>query len=202
MRYEQYDLLSDASRALSYINNMTDKKQGRLPYWLVLPHKKPAEAEHCKVDDAELVGSWFDAVDCLEHILGKSETTSELYTALSRREIGTFNNGGRSRSRSAYGLGYVFNVFDRNVYAVVDAVCRGLTDRSCEELGRIGSGNDVVDVANNGVRNVRFIGKTFKTEGYEPSLILISLEVKYVCKALSVTLGVKYERSLVSIKGK
>lgn len=82
MRYEQYDLLRDARLALSYIDNMTDKKLGRLPYWLVLPHKKPAEAEHCKVDDAELVGSWFEAVDSLEHILGKSETTRELYTAL------------------------------------------------------------------------------------------------------------------------
>ncbi len=82
MRYEQYDLVSDAKRALSYIDNMTDKALGRLPYWLVLPHKKPAEAEHCKVDDAELVGSWFEAVDSLESILGKSETTRELYWAL------------------------------------------------------------------------------------------------------------------------
>lgn len=81
-RYEQYDLAADARRALSYIDNMTDKALGRLPYWLVLPHKKPAEAEHCKVDDAELVGSWFEAVDSIEGILGKSETTAELYTAL------------------------------------------------------------------------------------------------------------------------
>lgn len=82
MRYEQYDLLSDAKRALSYIDNMTDKAHNRLPYWLVLPHKKPAEAEHCKVDDAELVGSWFEAVDSIEKILGKSEVSKELYTAL------------------------------------------------------------------------------------------------------------------------
>ena len=82
MRYEQYNLLEDARRALSYIDNMTDKALGRLPYWLVLPHKKPAEAEHCKVDDAELVGSWFEAVDSLENILGKNETTRELYEAL------------------------------------------------------------------------------------------------------------------------
>lgn len=82
MSYEKYDLAADARRALSYIDNMTDKALGRLPYWLVLPHKKPAEAEHCKVDDAELVGSWFEAVDSIEHILGKNETTRELYTAL------------------------------------------------------------------------------------------------------------------------
>lgn len=82
MKYEKYDLAGDARRALSYIDGMTDKSLGRLPYWLVLPHKKPAEAEHCKVDDAELVGSWFEAVDSIENILGKNETTRELYAAL------------------------------------------------------------------------------------------------------------------------
>lgn len=79
MRYQQYDLIEDAKRALSYINNMTDRAYGCLPFWLVVSHKKPAEAEHCKVDDAELVGSWFEAVDSLEGILGKSEITRELY---------------------------------------------------------------------------------------------------------------------------
>ena len=80
MRYQQYNLVEDAKRALSYIDNMTDRAYGCLPFWLVVPHKKPAEAEHCKVDDAELVGSWFEAVDSLEGILGKSEVTRELYS--------------------------------------------------------------------------------------------------------------------------
>ena len=79
MRYRQYSLTEDAERVLSYINNMTDRAYDYLPFWLVVPHKKPAEAEHCKVDDAELVGSWFEAVDSLEGILGKSEVTRELY---------------------------------------------------------------------------------------------------------------------------
>jgi hypothetical protein len=82
MRYEQYDLRADAERALSYIDNMTDRAYGYLPFWLVLPHKKPAEAEHCKVDDAELVGSWFEAVDSIEGILGRSERSEVLYNAL------------------------------------------------------------------------------------------------------------------------
>ncbi len=79
MRYQQYNLVEDAKRVLSYIDNMTDRAYGYLPFWLVVPHKKPAEAEHCKVDDAELVGSWFEAIDSLEGILGKSELTRELY---------------------------------------------------------------------------------------------------------------------------
>lgn len=80
MRYQQYNLVEDAQRVLSYIDNMTDRAYGCLPFWLVVPHKKPAEAEHCKVDDAELVGSWFEAIDSLEGILGKSEVTRELYS--------------------------------------------------------------------------------------------------------------------------
>lgn len=79
MRYEQYNLVEDAKRVFSYIDNMTDRKYDYLPFWLVVPHKKPAEAEHCKVDDAELVGSWFEAVDSLEGILGKSDLSRELY---------------------------------------------------------------------------------------------------------------------------
>ncbi len=80
MKYQQYSLTEDAERVLSYINNMTDRAYDYLPFWLVVPHKKPAEAEHCKVDDAELVGSWFEAVDSLRDILGESEITRELYT--------------------------------------------------------------------------------------------------------------------------
>ncbi len=69
-QYQAYDLRGDASRALNYIDGMTDRAFGYLPFWLTLPHKKPAEAEHCRVDDAELVGSWFEAVDSLRGILG------------------------------------------------------------------------------------------------------------------------------------
>ena len=79
MKYQQYNLTEDAKRVFSYINNMTDRNYDYLPFWLVVPHKKPAEAEHCKVDDAELVGSWFEAVDSLEGILGKTEVSRELY---------------------------------------------------------------------------------------------------------------------------
>ena len=72
MKYQQYSLKSDAERVLNYIDGMTDRQYDYLPFWLTLPHKKPAEAEHCRVDDAELVGSWFEAVDSLISILGEA----------------------------------------------------------------------------------------------------------------------------------
>lgn len=92
MRYEQYDLKQDAERVLNYIDGMTDRAYDYLPFWLVSPHKKPAEAEHCRVDDAELVGSWYEAVDSLRDILG--EETGE---------IPTLADGFRRRVLSSWG---------------------------------------------------------------------------------------------------
>ena len=53
--FKAFDPVHVAELAINYLKNMTDDANDYLPYWLVLPHKKPAEAAHCKVDDAELV---------------------------------------------------------------------------------------------------------------------------------------------------
>ncbi|MCK9478708.1 MAG: glycoside hydrolase family 127 protein [Firmicutes bacterium] len=67
--YEQFDPLKNAELALNYLTNMVDEKYDNLPYWLILPHKKPAEAAHCRVDDAELVGSWYQAINHVRKML-------------------------------------------------------------------------------------------------------------------------------------
>jgi len=85
MKYVQYDLVSEAKNALNYIDGMTDRKYNYLPFWLTMPHKKPAEAEHCRVDDAELVGSWFEAVDSIIKICGHSKVADELYDGFRNR---------------------------------------------------------------------------------------------------------------------
>ena len=84
MNYQKYDLTEDARLALNYIDGMTDRAYDYLPYWLVTPHKKPAEAEHCKVDDAELVGSWLEAADSLIGILGEVGESRDLYEGFRR----------------------------------------------------------------------------------------------------------------------
>ena len=71
--YEKFDLPGSARLALHYITNMVDPAYDNLPYWLLLPNKKPAEAAHCRVDDAELVGSWYEGLCCLMEILGTEE---------------------------------------------------------------------------------------------------------------------------------
>ena len=63
MRYQKFDPALMARRSYNYLTRMVDEKEDNLPYWLILPNKKPAEAAHCRVDDAELVGSWYEGLD-------------------------------------------------------------------------------------------------------------------------------------------
>ena len=71
--YEKFDLLESARLVHHYITNMVDPAYDNLPYWLLLPNKKPAEAAHCRVDDAELVGSWYEGLVCCMAMLGTTE---------------------------------------------------------------------------------------------------------------------------------
>lgn len=71
--YQQFDLKKSAELVHHYITNMVDEKEDYLPYWLLLPNKKPAEAAHCRVDDAELVGSWYEGLSSAMAMLGTKE---------------------------------------------------------------------------------------------------------------------------------
>ena len=71
--YQHFDPWNMAKLAHHYLTSMVDEKNGYLPYWLILPNQKPAEAAHCRVDDAELVGSWYEGLDCAMQVLGTGE---------------------------------------------------------------------------------------------------------------------------------
>lgn len=71
--FAEFDPIESAKLVHHYITNMVDKKYDNLPYWLLLPNKKPAEAAHCRVDDAELVGSWYEGLDAAMNMLGTAE---------------------------------------------------------------------------------------------------------------------------------
>ncbi len=72
-RYQHFDPLACAARSLNYMTSMIDHNEDDLPYWLVLPNKKPAEAAHCRVDDAELVGSWYEGLESVMQMLQTDE---------------------------------------------------------------------------------------------------------------------------------
>ena len=71
--YERFDPLESARLIRHYLTNMVDAAQDNLPYWLLLPNKKPAEAAHCRVDDAELVGSWYEGLTCAMAMIGTND---------------------------------------------------------------------------------------------------------------------------------
>ena len=69
-KYEKFDLKAVAKRGEQFIINMTDEKMDHLPYWYVQINENPAYARHVRVDDAELVASWYEAIVCCIKILG------------------------------------------------------------------------------------------------------------------------------------
>ncbi len=72
-RYEPFRPLDSARLALNYLTSMVDERHDYLPYWLVAPHEYPAWAMHCRVDDAELVASWYEAIDAVRGMLETDE---------------------------------------------------------------------------------------------------------------------------------
>lgn len=73
MRFEKYSLDRSARLALNYLTRMVDEREDWLPYWLVNVNTFPAWAKHCRVDDAELVASWYSAIVAVRRILGTDE---------------------------------------------------------------------------------------------------------------------------------
>jgi len=69
-RYDKYQPLRNAERALNYLTSMVDRRYDFLPFWLIAAHENPAFARHCRVDDAELVASWYEAIVSVQQMLG------------------------------------------------------------------------------------------------------------------------------------
>src|SRR5512146_295935 len=59
-----------ADRSFNFLTTMVDRKLDLLPYWLIAIDEKPAWARHYRVDDAELVGSWAEALIRLRQMTG------------------------------------------------------------------------------------------------------------------------------------
>ncbi len=73
LRYESFQPLENARLALNCLTSMVDKKLDHLPYWLVQCNAKPGYAEHCRVDDSEIVGSWYEAIVAVRQMLRTDE---------------------------------------------------------------------------------------------------------------------------------
>lgn len=120
--FKSFDPVNVAELAINYLTNMTDEANDYLPYWLVLPHKKPAEAAHCKVDDAELVASWFEGISCAREVAG-TEVGAEHQAAFRRHLMQSWGEHGlryhkkypwtHTLHASFHEMGYVLSALNR-----------------------------------------------------------------------------------------
>jgi len=67
--YESFNLELLVRRAHNYLTSMIDAQYDFLPYWFVQINEVPAFARHVRVDDAELVASWYEALVCCMEML-------------------------------------------------------------------------------------------------------------------------------------
>jgi hypothetical protein len=72
-QYEAFDILDVAHKAQNYLTRMVDDRHDFLPYWFIALNETPAWARHVRVDDAELVASWYEAAVCLRRMIGADE---------------------------------------------------------------------------------------------------------------------------------
>lgn len=91
--YKKFDPLKSAELVHHYITNMVDPAYDNLPYWLLLPNKKPAEAAHCRVDDAELVGSWYEGLVSAMRML-KTDSGDDVKQSLRRHLMKSWGEHG------------------------------------------------------------------------------------------------------------
>lgn len=122
INYKTFDPVNVASLAINYLTSMTDEANDYLPYWLILPHKKPAEAAHCKVDDAELVASWYEGLSCAREVVG-TEKGKEQQEAFRRHLMKSWGEHGlryhekypwtHTMHASFHEMGYVLSALNR-----------------------------------------------------------------------------------------
>jgi hypothetical protein len=120
--YEKFEPLKKAELALNYLTSMVDESHDNLPYWLVLPHKKPAEAAHCRVDDAELVASWYEGIDATRKML-QTEKGADVQASFRRHVLKSWGEHGlrfhedypwtKTNYSSFHEIGYILPALNR-----------------------------------------------------------------------------------------
>lgn len=73
MNLEPLDLTTYARHSLNYLTRMNDPGLKHLPYWKVYMMDRPAHAQHCRVDDAEICASWAKALLAVRLMLDTDE---------------------------------------------------------------------------------------------------------------------------------
>jgi hypothetical protein len=93
-QYEVFDIYEVAARGMNYITSMVDDKFDYLPYWFIQINENPAYARHVRVDDAELVASWYEAIVALEKIVGPSPRSQAVKEGFKKHLLRSWGNAG------------------------------------------------------------------------------------------------------------
>lgn len=93
-QYESFDIYQVARDGMNYITSMVDPKHDFLPYWRVQINEVPAFAMHTKVDDSEIVASWYEAITALEKIIGSTPRSTEVRAGLKRHMLKSWGEDG------------------------------------------------------------------------------------------------------------
>lgn len=92
--YQPFSPRLVAERSLNYLTGMVDRQTDCLPYWLIAAQEKPCCARHVRVDDAELVASWYEAMVCTRAILGPNAPGAEVQAAFRRHTLKSWGEHG------------------------------------------------------------------------------------------------------------
>ena len=163
MRYAKFDPVASARRSLNYLTQMVDEKEDHLPYWLLLPNKKPAEAAHCRVDDAELVGSWYEGLESAMQLLNTREG-EEVLASFKRKLLSSWGEHGlrfhepypwtHTMHSSFHEMGYILPALNRlsirypddgEVEARISNLVKGLRSLVIERKVRTFWNGDIIE---------------------------------------------------------
>jgi len=93
-KYEAFNIYDVAARGMNYVTSMVDDKHDFLPYWFVQINENPAYARHVRVDDAELVASWYEAIVALEKIVGKTKRSEDVKNGFKKHLLRSWGEHG------------------------------------------------------------------------------------------------------------
>ncbi len=138
--YEPFDLMDVARRGMNYLVSMVDERQDFLPYWYVQINQAPAYARHVRVDDAELVASWYEAVAALEKILGPDARSTAVKAGFKKHLLRSFGPKGL-RYSEPYPWTHSINATFHEQGWVLAGLNRLLQDEpGCDEAERAAAG--------------------------------------------------------------
>ena len=126
-----FDLEARARLALNYLTSMTDPDEDWLPYWMVQIHVVPPFARHCRVDDAELVASWYEAITAIRNSFGIEEG-AEQQAAFKRHVLKSWGEHGLRFHEPYPWTQTIHSSFHEMAYVL------GALNRSIDEWSRFG----------------------------------------------------------------